>query len=49
MHSQNVGTIGELAVRQELLRQGYKVYIPEVDIEHVDLLVEMSHGAYTIK
>jgi len=46
MHSQNVGTIGELAVRQELLRQGYKVYIPEVDIQHVDLLVEMSHGAF---
>ena len=46
LHSQNVGTIGELAVRQELLRQGYKVYLPEVDIEHVDLLVEVENGTF---
>lgn len=46
MHSNNIGTIGELAVRQELLKQGYKVYLPEVDIEHVDLLVEMSNGTF---
>ncbi len=46
LHSNNIGTIGELAVRQELLSQGYKVYLPEVDIEHVDLLVEMSNGTF---
>ena len=46
LHSQNIGTIGELAVRQELLKQGYKVYLPEVDIEHVDLLVELQNNTY---
>ena len=46
MHSTNKGTIGELAVRQELLRQGYNVYLPEVDIDHVDLIVELHNGAF---
>ena len=46
LHSNYKGTIGELAVRQELLKQGYKVYIPEVDIDHVDLIVELSNGAF---
>ena len=46
LHSMNIGAIGELAVRQELLNQNYKVYLPEVDIEHVDLLVEVENGAF---
>ena len=46
MHSNNVGTIGELAVRQELLRQGYKVYLPEVDANQVDMVVEMDNGSF---
>ena len=46
LHSQNVGTIGELAVRQELIKQGYKVYIPEVDVDHVDLIVELKNNSF---
>ena len=46
MHSTHKGTIGELAIRQELLRQGYNVYIPEVDIDHVDLIVELHNGSF---
>ena len=46
MHSTHKGTIGELAIRQELLRQGYNVYLPEVDIDHVDLIVELHNGAF---
>ena len=46
LHSTNVGTIGELAVRQELLKQGYNTYIPEVDIDQVDLIVELHNGSF---
>ena len=46
MHSTNKGTIGELAVRQELLKQGYNTYLPEVDIDQVDLIVELNNGSF---
>ena len=40
------GTVGELAVRKDLLQQGYQVYLPECDTKQVDMIVEMSHGAF---
>jgi len=46
LHSQHIGTIGELAVRQELIKQGYNVYIPEVDVSQVDLIVELENGSF---
>ena len=42
MHSMTKGKIGELAIRQDLLSQGYNVYIPEVDVTQVDMIVETS-------
>ncbi len=41
------GKIGELAIIQDLLAQGYNVYIPEVDITGVDMIIETS--SYAIK
>ena len=46
MHSQMIGTLGELKIRQRLLEQNFKFYLPEVDIFGTDLIVEMSHGAF---
>jgi len=40
MHSMMKGRIGELAIRQDLLSQGYNVYLPEVDVTQVDMIVE---------
>ena len=36
--------IGELAVRKSLMEQGLNVYLPEVDNDHVDMIVEHSNG-----
>ena len=36
MKTHGKGRLGELAVRKNLIAQGYKVYIPEVDNEQVD-------------
>ena len=33
-------------MRQELIKQGYKVYIPEVDVDHVDLIVELKNNSF---
>ena len=38
--------MGELAVRKELIKQGYKVYMPESDTEQVDLIVELENKTY---
>jgi hypothetical protein len=46
IHTTDKGKISELAVRKELIRQGYKVYLPEADTAQVDLLVEMSNGQF---
>jgi len=40
MHSMMKGRIGELAIRQDLLSQGYNIYLPEVDVTQVDMIVE---------
>jgi len=45
-HSSDIGKMGELAVRKELIKQGYKVYIPESDTEQVDLIVELENKTY---
>ncbi|MDB2505758.1 group I intron-associated PD-(D/E)XK endonuclease [bacterium] len=39
------GRIGELAIRQDLLSQGYNVYLPEVDVTQVDMIVETQSFA----
>jgi len=44
MHTTHKGRIGELAVYQDLLTQGYHVYAPLVDTEQVDLVVETTSG-----
>ena len=44
MHTIHKGRIGELAVYQDLLKQGYNVYAPLVDAEQVDLVVETTNG-----
>tara|TARA_R100000808_G_scaffold18416_2_gene40351 strand:+ start:117 stop:503 length:387 start_codon:yes stop_codon:yes gene_type:complete len=44
MHTTHKGRIGELAVYQDLLTQGYNVYAPLVDTEQVDLVVETTSG-----
>ena len=41
-NSVGVGTLGELAVRKELHRQGYNVYLPQCDNDGVDLIVEQK-------
>jgi len=47
MKTHGKGRIGELAVRKSLLQQGYdKVYIPDVDTEQVDLIVEQDNGQF---
>jgi len=46
MKSHGKGRMGELAVRKSLIAQGYKVYIPEVDNEQVDLIVEQDNGQF---
>lgn len=45
LHSLNKGALGELAVKKDLLEQGYNVYEPVVDVDQVDLVVELSNGA----
>jgi len=45
MHSMMKGRIGELAIRQDLLSQGYSVYLPEVDVTQVDMIVETQSFA----
>jgi len=45
MHSMMKGRIGELAIRQDLLSQGYNVYLPEVDVTQVDMIVETQSFA----
>ncbi len=47
MHSMTKGKIGELAIRQDLLSQGFNVYLPEVDVTQVDMIVETS--TYIVK
>lgn len=47
MHSMMKGKMGELAIRQDLLSQGYNIYLPEVDVTQVDMIVETS--IYAIK
>ena len=39
-NSVGVGSLGELAVRKELHKQGYNVYIPQCDNDGVDMVVE---------
>tara|TARA_R110000744_G_scaffold181079_3_gene300132 strand:+ start:10012 stop:10428 length:417 start_codon:yes stop_codon:yes gene_type:complete len=39
-NSMGVGYYGELAVRKELHKQGYNVYLPQCDNDGVDLVVE---------
>ena len=42
------GHLGELAVRKELHRQGYNVYIPQCDNDGVDIVVEdQNHDKFT--
>jgi|TARA_R100001530_G_C4312791_1_gene153506 hypothetical protein len=41
-----IGLLGELAVRKELHRQGFNVYIPQCDNDQVDMIVENKHGAF---
>jgi hypothetical protein len=43
----SVGTLGELAVRKELHRQGYAVYIPQCDNAQVDMVVEFKKGGFS--
>ena len=45
LHSLHKGALGELAVKKDLLEQGYNVYEPVVDVDQVDLVVELSNGA----
>ena len=45
-HSSDIGKMGELAVRKELIKQGYRVYMPESDTEQVDLIVELENKTY---
>ena len=45
-HSSDIGKMGELAVRKELIKQGYKVYMHESDTEQVDLIVELENKTY---
>ena len=40
------GTVGELAVRKDLLDAGYMCYLPECDSNQTDMIVEMSNGAF---
>jgi hypothetical protein len=42
MHSMMKGKMGELAIRRDLLSQGYNFYLPEVDVTQVDMIVETS-------
>ena len=42
-----VGILGELAVRKELHRQGYAVYIPQCDNAQVDMIVEFKRGGFS--
>lgn len=42
-----VGMIGELAVRKELLMQGYAVYVPQIDSNQVDMVVELTNGSFS--
>ena len=44
MHSLNKGALGELAVQKDLIRQGYNIYAPVVDVDQVDLIVELGNG-----
>ena len=44
MKTNRKGVIGELAVRKSLMEQGYNVYLPEVDNDHVDMIVEHNNG-----
>ena len=46
MLSINRGKIGELHCRKILLEAGYRVYLPEVDANQVDMVVEMANGAF---
>ena len=39
-NSVGIGSLGELAVRKELHKQGYNVYIPQCDNDGVDMVVE---------
>ena len=44
LHSLNKGALGELAVKKNLLEQGYNIYQPVVDSNQVDLVVELNNG-----
>tara|TARA_R100000664_G_scaffold7469_1_gene12591 strand:- start:6391 stop:6777 length:387 start_codon:yes stop_codon:yes gene_type:complete len=44
LHSLNKGALGELAVKKDLLEQGYNIYAPIVDVDQVDLIVELNNG-----
>ena len=44
LHSLNKGALGELAVQKDLIRQGYNIYAPVVDVDQVDLIVELGNG-----
>lgn len=46
MHSQMIGRLGELKIKQRLLEQNHNIYTPEVDIFGTDLVVELSYGAF---
>ena len=46
MHSQMIGRLGELKIKQKLLEQNHNIYTPEVDIFGTDLVVELSYGAF---
>jgi hypothetical protein len=45
LHSLIKGALGELAVQKDLIRQGYNIYAPIVDVDQVDLIVELNNGS----
>ncbi|MAE83520.1 MAG: hypothetical protein CMB80_12330 [Flammeovirgaceae bacterium] len=46
MKTHDKGMIGELAVRKSLLEMGYSVFLPEVDNEQIDLIIEQDNGQF---
>jgi hypothetical protein len=48
-HSMILGTIGELATAKKFLNHGYNVYVPLVDINGTDMIVEKNDGLKKIQ
>tara|TARA_R110001592_G_scaffold116081_2_gene317123 strand:- start:1917 stop:2357 length:441 start_codon:yes stop_codon:yes gene_type:complete len=47
LSTQKKGAIGELAIKKFLIERGYPLYETMVDDDHIDLLVELPHGAFS--